>query len=345
MRLLLWNRRRLLGTPGFGDMRMADIFVSYRRGDSAGHTGRLVDSLERHFGRDAVFQDVQSIAAGRRWDDVIRDGVSTCRVLVAVIGRDWLTTAAEGTRRLDDAEDHLRREITTALARDIPVIPVLVDGAPMPAAQQLPDDLKPLARWQAHELTDSRWEYDTGRLMTMIERTAGIAPAIAGRQAQAQPGPARDRRRAVAAAGTAAVVAAIAWFAWPTSTSEGITPSEPSGGTAPTPTLAPTPAAEIAPVRFDGDWYDEEATHWSIQVRQDKVEINHTAPGTGTAIGHAQGTISDRTISFEYVVMVPEEPRLNGQLVLSDDGTRLTGVLSDMANGGNTRVVLHRRTG
>lgn len=110
--------------------------------------------------------------------------------------------------------------------------------------------------------------------------------------------------------------------------------------------VAPAPAeqAPLAPVNFEGSWYDEEAADWTIRVKQDKVEINHTAPGSGTAIGFAEGTIRDRTISFDYVMMVPDEPHYNGQLVLSDDGTRLTGVLSDVKNGGNTRVLLHRRS-
>ena len=83
-------------------MHMADIFVSYRRGDSAGHTGRLVDSLVRHFGSEAVFQDVQSISVGSRWDDAIRDGVVQCRLLLAVIGRDWLVPRSDGRPRIDD---------------------------------------------------------------------------------------------------------------------------------------------------------------------------------------------------------------------------------------------------
>ncbi len=320
---------------------MAEIFVSYRRGDSAGHTGRLVDSLERHFGLDAVFQDVQSIGAGRRWDDVIRDGVRACRVLIVVIGRDWLEAAQDGSRRIDDPGDHLRCEITAGLGRDIPVIPVLVDGAQMPRAEQLPDDLKPLVRWQAHELSDSRWDYDTGRLLRMIESAAGLTPV--GSRPQPLPasrtGP--GRRRAVIAAVTTVTIAAVIWFVWPTPSYEAVSPTPSIDDTASAPA---SKASDIAPAQFDGDWYDEEAAHWGIRVEQDNVEINHTAAGTGTAIGYAQGKVSDRMISFDYVVMVPEEPRLKGQLVMSDDGTRLTGVLTDLVNGGNMRVVLHRRT-
>jgi hypothetical protein len=315
---------------------MAEIFVSYRRGDSAGHTGRLVDGLERRFGRAAVFQDVQSIEAGRRWDQVIADGVGNCRALVAVIGREWLAAGADGRRRIDDPQDHLRREVATALERGIPVIPALVEGARMPGAAELPDDLKALARWQAHELSDSRWDYDIGRLMDALARAAGLGPPAAA------PAEGKKRRSPTIAAVVIGLVGALAVVAWLWRPAEPARPTE-SAAAAPGPAPAPSPSVPIAPVRFDGSWHDEDATHWTIRQKNDKVEISHTAPGSGTAIGYAEGTASGRTISFEYIVLVPDEPRLSGQLVLSDDGKRLTGVLTNMKEGGNTRIVLHRR--
>ncbi|MCB1911881.1 MAG: toll/interleukin-1 receptor domain-containing protein [Rhodocyclaceae bacterium] len=317
---------------------MADIFVSYRRGDSAGHTGRLVDSLVRHFGSEAVFQDVQSISVGSRWDDAIRDGVVQCRLLLAVIGRDWLVPRSDGRPRIDDSQDPVRQEILAALERGIAVIPVLVEGAQMPAETALPEDLRPLARWQAHELSDSRWAFDTERLMQMIERVVGIAPAT---PATASSGAAGSRKLAIAGVAGLAALSGAAWLMWPADGTVKISPPVAAPAV-----VAPAPAeqAPLAPVNFEGSWYDEEAADWTIRVKQDKVEINHTAPGSGTAIGFAEGTIRDRTISFDYVMMVPDEPHYNGQLVLSDDGTRLTGVLSDVKNGGNTRVLLHRRS-
>ena len=313
---------------------MADIFVSYRRGDSAGHTGRLVDCLIRHFGGEAVFQDVQSIRVGSRWDDAIREGVRGCRVLVAVIGRDWLSPGSDGLRRIDDPQDPVRQEILAALERGIAVIPVLVEGARMPAETALPEDLRALARWQAHELSDSRWAFDTERLMQMIERVIGVAPVE--RTAAGGAGTGGSRLAVTGVAGLAVLVGA-AWLMWPAA---GVVEHTPPPADAP----MTSPQPPLAPVNFEGSWYDEDAANWNINVRQDKVEINHTAPGSGTSIGYAEGTIRDRTISFDYVVMAPDEPHLNGQLVLSDDGSRLTGVLSDVRNGGNTRVLLHRRS-
>ena len=252
---------------------MADIFVSYRRGDSAGHTGRLVDSLVRHFGSEAVFQDVQSISVGSRWDDAIRDGVVQCRLLLAVIGRDWLVPRSDGRPRIDDSQDPVRQEILAALERGIAVIPVLVEGAQMPAETALPEDLRPLARWQAHELSDSRWAFDTERLMQMIERVVGIAPAT---PATASSGAAGSRKLAIAGVAGLAALSGAAWLMWPADGTVKISPPVAAPAV-----VAPAPAeqAPLAPVNFEGSWYDEEAADWTIRVKQDKVEINHTAPG------------------------------------------------------------------
>ena len=104
----------------------------------------------------------------------INDAVGTCEVLITVIGRDWLSmTNARGKRRLEDPNDFVRLEIAAALSRNVRVIPVLVGGAGMPSAEELPDALDSLARRQAHEITDTRWDFDVGRLLDSIE-AAGV---------------------------------------------------------------------------------------------------------------------------------------------------------------------------
>ena len=99
-------------------------------------------------------------------------------MLLAVIGRRWASiTDADGHRRLDDPDDLVRREIARALERpDVQVIPVLVDGAQMPAKDELPPDLAPLTRRQACELTDSRWEYDVEKLTRRLRDLLGEKP-------------------------------------------------------------------------------------------------------------------------------------------------------------------------
>jgi hypothetical protein len=94
-----------------------------------------------------------------------------CDVLIAVIGAHWLTSKDEqDSRRIDNAEDFVRREIATALKREIQVIPVLVDGAFMPPSAELPDDLKPLVRRMALQVSDTGFDDDCRRLVVAIEQ-------------------------------------------------------------------------------------------------------------------------------------------------------------------------------
>src|SRR5262245_36798820 len=112
---------------------MAAIFVSYRRSDSLSATGRLTDELERRFGGERVFRDLEAIESGMDFERAILDALRAATVVLAVIGRAWVSAvAATGSRRLDDPADYVRREIETALAEGIDVIPVLIEGAAMP---------------------------------------------------------------------------------------------------------------------------------------------------------------------------------------------------------------------
>jgi hypothetical protein len=155
-------------------MPNSGIFISYRRDDAAGHAGWLREKLATHFGQDEVFMDL-GLHAGMDFVEPIEAGISGCAAMVVVIGPEWLTTTgADGRRRLDDEGDPVRLEVATALAHPgLRVIPVLVDGARMPDPEELPEDLEPLARRQAIELTNSRWEYDVGRLSGTLERVLG----------------------------------------------------------------------------------------------------------------------------------------------------------------------------
>jgi hypothetical protein len=153
------------------------IFVSYRRDDARGDAGRLADNLKFHFGDKQIFRDVEAIEAGVDFVEAINSAVSQCAVLLAIIGPNWLkVTDSQGRRRLDDRNDFVRLEIAAALQRNIRVVPVLVGGAVMPKAEDLPQGLESLARRQAHELSDGRWDFDVGQLVETLERV-GIKPA------------------------------------------------------------------------------------------------------------------------------------------------------------------------
>src|SRR5215469_12903638 len=130
-------------------MRKAEgggIFVSYRRQESAHLAGRLYDRLADRFGEGQVFIDVDAIEPGVDFAEEINRAVANCHVLLAVIGPTWLTATDErGRRRLDDPHDIVRLEIEAALARDVRVIPILVEGAAMPGRDDLPESLADLA--------------------------------------------------------------------------------------------------------------------------------------------------------------------------------------------------------
>ncbi|HEU4529047.1 MAG TPA: toll/interleukin-1 receptor domain-containing protein [Actinomycetota bacterium] len=148
------------------------IFISYRRAETAYPAGWLFDRLTEEFGEGQIFKDVDSIELGDDFVDVIRAAVASTDVLLALIGDQWLTiTDDEGRRRLDDPEDFVRLEIEAALARDVRVIPILVEGASMPDEEELPPTLAPLARRQALDLSPSRFDFDTGRLVSVLRRT------------------------------------------------------------------------------------------------------------------------------------------------------------------------------
>lgn len=150
------------------------IFISYRREDTAYAAGWLFDRLVEHFGSVQVFKDVDSIELGDDFVEVITTAVASCDVLLALIGGDWVSiTDDQGNRRLDNPEDFVRLEIEAALARNVLVIPILVEGAMIPRPDELPASLGALVRHQALELSPSRFDFDTNRLVSLLNKVLG----------------------------------------------------------------------------------------------------------------------------------------------------------------------------
>jgi hypothetical protein len=143
------------------------IFISYRRADASWPALLLADRLARQFGDDVVFQDLVSIRPGDDFAAEIEAGMGSCSVLLAVIGPRWLAEEGDGRRRLDDPQDWVRLEIESALRRGILIVPVLVDGAAMPSASELPPSLQSLAGRQAITLTPA--SFDTRGLVSVLE--------------------------------------------------------------------------------------------------------------------------------------------------------------------------------
>jgi len=180
-----------------GSAAAAKVFITYRREETAAHAGRLYDAMVARFGEANVFMDVD-MAPGVDFVARITEAVAACHVLIVVIGPRWATVEDErGTARLADPEDFVRLEVETALRRpDVTPIPVLVSGARMPNRDDLPPELRAITRRNALELSDQRWRYDVGRLISTLDQLLAEMP-VGG----SEPSPERSAATGKAARG------------------------------------------------------------------------------------------------------------------------------------------------
>lgn len=152
------------------------IFISYRRSESSKDARAVYERLCRDFGEQKVFIDLEGIAPGDDFVELLEHHLEGCEVLVAVIGPGWASARNEqGALRLFEPDDFVRTELRTALGRGIKVFPVLVDGAPPLRAEQLPDDLQALVRRQAIALDYRRFNADVKQLVRAIRAESGLA--------------------------------------------------------------------------------------------------------------------------------------------------------------------------
>ncbi|NGZ11824.1 MAG: toll/interleukin-1 receptor domain-containing protein [Nitrospira sp. LK70] len=156
---------------------MAGIFISYRQADAKAWAIGLRDDLAKSFGDDQVFLDKDALGPGN-WRDQLQLALNQCSVVLAVIGRQWLTIADEQQRpRITLPDDAHRQEIALALNHQgVTVIPILVDDAAMPKAEQLPDDIRVLTDQQAYKVGDTkaRRKADLEVLIKGIESVGGL---------------------------------------------------------------------------------------------------------------------------------------------------------------------------
>jgi hypothetical protein len=154
------------------------IFISYRRDDAAGEAGRLADHMNRRFGRGQVFLDIDTIDPGRDFVKVLQSSLRETAAVLVVIGRRWTAVVdTTGARRLDDKNDFVRLEVEESLGRDIPVVPVLVQGATMPRADELPPSMASLTTRQAVTLDHAEFHDDANRLCDHLEKMLGLREA------------------------------------------------------------------------------------------------------------------------------------------------------------------------
>lgn len=221
------------------------IFLSYRRGDVGGYAGRLTDALRQRLGAKNVFQDVTAIAPGQDYTAAIDRALDGCDAVLVVIGPGWLAAATpQGTQRLFEADDYVRLEVSRALNRKIGVIPVLVGGAPLPAATELPDELQGLVHRQAVVLHDETWHQDVEGLLRSL-RGQPVTPA-------------RPRRRWLVPAGVAVALIALAALAvaagwWGPGPGAGSGTGEQGGSAAGALVCAPPKGQGWSPITLDND--------------------------------------------------------------------------------------------
>jgi hypothetical protein len=150
---------------------MPQIFVSYRRDELPDLADRIFDSLFSRFGRGRVFRDIGGVTPGTEFPDKIGEALRESKVVVALVGSNWLGTSAGGVRRIDDETDWVRTEIQISLALNIPIVPVVINRAQMPRASELPEPLKRFSRIQSLPLESGRtFETDVDQLSKIVQQ-------------------------------------------------------------------------------------------------------------------------------------------------------------------------------
>lgn len=163
----------------------ARIMLSYRRDDVPHAVDRIAERLQDRLGRKSVFLDIDSIEAGEDWRRRLAQTLAQCVALLVVIGPKWLRKVKDHElTALDDPKDLVRMEIKTALARRITVIPVLIDGAELPVASELPKELRRLTNYHALSIRRDRFDSDAEILLQRVESQVDLTASF-GRRATA----------------------------------------------------------------------------------------------------------------------------------------------------------------
>ena len=293
------------------------MFISYRRDDASGHAGRIYDAVAGRLGDDNVFMDVE-MKPGIDFVERITQVVGACRVLLVVIGPEWASPGGGETEsRLADPNDFVRLEVGAGLRRsDVSVIPLLVDGARMPDPDALPEDLRALARVNALELSDARWRYDVGRLMSALDEAlagpdSGTATGAPTPPAAPAPRvPATSRRRAAIGAAIAAAVAVAIGLVVLLASGDSNEPSTASADSGSVPVAKPGETPEPVPVDI-GDSAGEQPKLTFEGTAGERIAPdvrNVKAPAEISIVDPADETILPPTEFMSDAVLLPECP-------------------------------------
>jgi hypothetical protein len=147
------------------------VFVSSGRNDSRYQARMIHAALTEVLPGENVFMDIDSIPIGSDFRKVLISWVEQCDIVLALIGPDWINAAdpRTGHQRLQDPDDFARIAIAAALEREILVVPVLLDGVPMPDAEMLPPDLTKLLYRKAELVDFQTFHDDVTRLIRKLE--------------------------------------------------------------------------------------------------------------------------------------------------------------------------------
>ena len=279
------------------------IFICYRREDAAAYAGRIYDALVARYGADGVFLDVDTIPAGTDFTQALDAALENCRAVLAIIGRDWLAVVdPDGRRRLDDPNDYVRREIETALQRNLVVIPLLVHDTTMPTGNELPAGLQRLANRQAIELHDQGWsegvqfllrELDRHRDNQPSDRRDADTPTTAPRSTPA------PNRRWVLVLGLIAVAVATVLVI-------------PRPGSAPTATPPPIEPASVATVPVG-----QQPQGVALSPNGHQLYVANSSSGTVSVLDTANATV---TVTVTVTLAVAASPV---NIAFSPDGSRV----------------------
>ena len=198
-----------------GDLPL--VFLNYRSEGESSLATLLDEMLSAELGRDVVFLDYRSITLGQDFVPALLNAVRRAAVLLVLIGRDWLRTDDSGRRLVDDPDDWVRKEIVEALAAKVLVVPVLVGNRPQLSADELPDDLKIVARLQYTRIRHRHQPQDIRNLITSLVTQSPRLAHRAERLVNSEPdAPAirigGGRRRALPLGVATVLVVALAWL-------------------------------------------------------------------------------------------------------------------------------------
>lgn len=155
---------------------MHDVFISYRVADSSYPAAAIFEHLSNRIDGALAFRDCDSLRPGDHYPTSIMDALRRSRVVVALIGRHWAGGDVPGSRRIDGERDWVRCELAHALSAPLPIVPVLLDGAPQLAAIELPDDLRPLRHATAMQLSHRHWKPHLAELVAAVARHVPVKP-------------------------------------------------------------------------------------------------------------------------------------------------------------------------